>query len=439
MRNEDGFFFPDDFPTPFDAAFATLHKAAALNGVPAKPIVRALGFKAKHRSHTLTVTPASLQLMYGADRPFLAATHFLDLVDAFLPAGVRGQPKFCPGCAADSGYVSVFFQLKCVRWCPWHRQALLPLCARCVSAVDFKPDHGLLDEAYLCPDCGYRVPSIKVIMASLRSGLCAARVASSTQFLRSLARWQRLGVLDELDVDGPENDRLPESDGCYEAFVDDPSMGLYRCTIDLREPAIPPLPPGRYTTVYRQLIHFMQERLLGPHRTCLLNAQASAKNEERPCCLFAATLQLFRTKFEAAPSLRQEPQLRDEAIEALSALGFTDVSLRRYFRVTYYQLLSRMWYRVRYTRSFGVLFRPDYYYAVFQPPLPSLDIYLGRSIRGQVHSIKLDLPKGLAAFRRVLQHDDAAATFYLCRDQVRTLNVNHRFFGAYGGGLHFMY
>lgn len=379
------------------------------------------------------MTPAVIQGMYGADRPNLASTHFIDCIAHFFPSHVQDEGKFCPACAAESGYVSVFFSLAFVRWCPWHRVKLSPLCERCAAATSFRPDPFPGPEGYQCSQCGYCVPGIAVINASLRSGLCARRSASSTNFFHYVDRLQRLGILDTL---GFHSDYIycPETEAAYEAFSIDEEIKTFRIQIDMRDGGAVPLTMLKITASYRRFVAFWTNRLLKRHERCLAHARASRDEPAEYSCLFASTLVLFRQKFETLLLPVSDLRLSDSALEQLGGLCFTARALRNYFRAMFYRLFSRLWYRSRRSQHFRIALDFHYFYAPFQGRILSLDVFKGRDIRGRQHNVIVDLPTGLTVLRAILNHERPEALVRIGNNgrsiSIETDAVNRYFFGV---------
>lgn len=403
MHYNRGYFFPDGFPTPFEAAFATVQRAAVINGVPARALLLAFSpGEGDHRWRHGSVASATIQGLYAPGRPYLANTHFIGSVAQFFAPRVMDKLQYCPLCAADSGYLSLFFHLRCVRWCPWHRIELKSLCAQCADAAAFCPDRN----SQPCATCGYAVPSLKVILDSLRSGLCAQRAAHSLRLFSTLARLQRLGILDTMRLgEGPiDPPVLIQPHSFYEAFEEDSTLRRYRVALDMRGGEDSLTQPRQVDVVYRRFVSFWRSRLLRRHRHCLHNANSSLGIRERGSCVFALTLMLFRQKFETLPISNTRICMSDRALECLSELGFTRSSLRNYFKVMFYRLLSRLWYRCAHSNGFSVRVDSRFFFTPFLGRTPSLSDYLGETIRGRVHEIIIDLPAGLPVLRKLMSH-----------------------------------
>jgi hypothetical protein len=100
MHNKHGLFFPDDFPGFGDHPLAILHKAAVVNGVGGRvllrtlPLTRAWWTKKGRETHIEEV----LQELFGSSAGFCWPSHDVKFVAYGFPKSVFGPVKYCAAC-----------------------------------------------------------------------------------------------------------------------------------------------------------------------------------------------------------------------------------------------------------------------------------------------------------------------------------------------------
>ncbi|WP_448090316.1 hypothetical protein [Pseudomonas azerbaijanoccidentalis] len=421
MWHRDGYFWPDDFPWAYDADFAVIQKLSVINAVPARTII--LWLKCGYTAHKIGErTYRRLFQAFDTCEPSSQSfTHYISSYAAILPGNSTGAYKYCPACAETTGFVSVFFSLQFVHWCPWHHIKLKHLCAGCQHLPSFKP--GPLGSlfGFHCPDCGYCLPRTEVLSKRSAHQDSLGYVKKHEAFIEYARTLKRLGV--QLSLCCEKETAL----SCANIYLEDGDDGSnsvafewsglagWTKTIDLRSCASSGLSSSitcadsllRLRDVYRQFCAFWQLRMLRRHACCLEAIAASVGQGMCETCLMGLAWRLFRMKFEACQVGDASPRLSESAEACLAPLAMSSIQLSQYFSCVFHTLLTRVYFWLRTTPKICFLVDNKHgFWDVFKhkDTDPEWHYLLVRHFIGARYSCFFDLPVSLQGMRELLHH-----------------------------------
>ncbi|SDN81100.1 hypothetical protein [Pseudomonas jinjuensis] len=440
MHYKNGLFFPDNFPWPFDHAVAILHKAAVVNGVSGRVVLRMSQLMKSRRGSKKgreTQIEEALGEICSCSRCPSSYSNLIKGIGDFFPKNAFGPIKYCAECLAETGFVPTVFSLRFVASCPWHHHPLKPLCERCHDVRKFKPTPFGNPVGYRCKECGYWVPSRAAIFAACRSHTIVRHGLTCFAFYFNTERLHRLAVMDVIHFNETADDgRQALIDGCaIQEFLRDETTTVWRKKLDLNGPCAELSLPDEY---YRDFVRFHQERLLKAHRDCTCCAVLSRPDfgdTPRSVCVYNAALSIFRQKFEYLSSGNVEPRLSEQAVQQLVKLQLQPWEARRFFQCVFYQLLARLRFWSCAASRFFVHIDPRHFFAVlntdYTPVL--LSRFLGKYLRTD-YLCKFDLPTNRAALRQLLGPAQAGQALVIrnfgTRAELSTSATSRLFYGS---------
>ncbi|AZE17465.1 hypothetical protein C4K09_3004 [Pseudomonas chlororaphis subsp. aureofaciens] len=436
MQYKKGLFLPDNFPCPYDSTISVLHKVAVINGVSGSVLLRTCPMKKTHvssatgrRFHMSKV----LDEIYGLNS--LSSLNEGSWIISHFPVSSQGVAKYCPRCLAEAGFVPSFFSLQFMVRCPWHNQALRPMCKKCLNIHKFVPRPFGSWIGYMCPDCEYWVPRRAAIFEICRNRAADPLHRASSAFFLNLDSLARLSVLDVLHY-RPSAAADTNALNIYDAreFLPDTTVRQWYKRLEVTAPNLSPPASDMY---YRRFIHFHQRRLLKAHHDCVCCRSLSRPDlgeQQYNTCIYAAALSLFRQKFEYL-SNDQHPHLSGPAALALRALAMTPSTAHHFFQIMFYQLVSRLWFWSRSASRFVVHIDPEHFFQILDDgsALGMLDRLLGKRLEGCYHYL-LDLPVDRTSLRRLMgavkQDQGFIIRNFGNRAEFTTTAQSHLFFGS---------